>query len=85
MFTERNQTYRLVKTLMTGHDPISISSLNVENLIAKLNEPDFVNYIKSFDIFCPSRCLLVHSSTSVHTLKIIACFTPRQKITQTGS
>ena len=47
MFTERNQTYRLVKTLMTGHDPISISSLNVENLIAKLNEPDFVNYIKS--------------------------------------
>ena len=32
--------------------PISFSSLNVENLIAKLNEPDFVSYIKSFDIFC---------------------------------
>ena len=37
---------------MSGHDLISISSLHVENLIAKLNEPDFVNYIKSFDIFC---------------------------------
>ena len=41
MFTKRNQTYRLVKTLMTRDTILLVlSSLNVENLIAKLNEPD---------------------------------------------
>ena len=79
MFTERNQTYRLVKTLMTGHHPISVSSLNVENLIAKLNEPDFLNYIKSFDIFCALETFTSSHSTSVHTLETIACFTPPPK------
>ena len=29
-----------------------MSSLNVENLVTKLSEADFVNYIRSFDIFC---------------------------------
>ena len=29
-----------------------MSSLNVENLVTKLSEADFVTYIRSFDIFC---------------------------------
>ena len=31
---------------------IRISSLNVEHFVAKISEPDFVSYVKSFDIFC---------------------------------
>ena len=31
---------------------IRISCLNVEHSVAKISEPDFVSYVKSFDIFC---------------------------------
>lgn len=31
---------------------LKFCSFNVENLVTKLCEPDFVNYVKSFDIFC---------------------------------
>ena len=31
---------------------VKFSSFNVSNLVDKLSEPDFVNYIKCFDVFC---------------------------------
>ena len=31
---------------------IDIGNMDVEGLASKLYEPDFVRYIKSFDIFC---------------------------------
>ena len=31
---------------------IRISSLNVEQLVTKISEPDFISYVKSFGIFC---------------------------------
>ena len=87
MFTERNQTYRLVKTLMTGHHPISVSSLHVENLIVKLNEPDFVNYIKSFDIFCALETFTSSQvDFSTHFGDYSVFHTPAKKLsTETGS
>ena len=36
---------------------IRISSLNVEHFVAKISEPDFVSYVKSFDIFCALETL----------------------------
>ena len=31
---------------------MKLSCWNVENLLTKVSEPDFVSYVKSFDIFC---------------------------------
>ena len=41
-----------MKTDKYEQQHIKVSSLNVENLVTKLSEADFVNYIRSFDIFC---------------------------------
>ena len=60
----------------SGQGPISFSSLNVENLIAKLNEPDFVGYIRSFDIFCS---LETFTGSQCDTFKIIVFSTPLPK------
>ena len=40
---------------------IRICSLNVDNLVTKISEPDFVSYVKSFDVFCA-----VETFTSTH-------------------
>ena len=54
---------------------IRICSLNVENLVTKISEPDFVSYVKSFDVFVPSRRLQALILISAHTLTIITFLT----------
>ena len=50
-----------------------MSSLNVENLVTKLSEADFVNYIRSFDIFC---AIETFTSAVFDFSKTIAFFIP---------
>lgn len=54
---------------------IRISSLNVEHFVAKISEPDFVSYVKSFDIFLHWKLLQQISLTSARTSRTITCFT----------
>ena len=54
---------------------IRISSLNFEHFVAKISEPDFLSYVKSFDIFCALETLQQISLTSARTSRTITCFT----------
>ena len=69
----------------SGQDAISFSSLNVENLIAKLNEPDFVSYIKSFDIFCTLKAFTgSHFDFSTYFQDYSVFHAPAEKLSRQG-
>ena len=64
---------------------IRICSVNVENLVTKISEPDFVSYVKAFDVFGAVETFTsTHFDFSTHFDNYHAFHSPAIKLSARG-